>query len=67
MAQACRWIVVSEQTHYRWRKEYGGLKTDRRPGPLLRGNQHILGFDYESANTFGRLIALRAPKCGCRE
>ena len=26
-AEACRRIAVSEQTDYRWRKEYGGLKT----------------------------------------
>ncbi len=34
-AEACRRIAVSEQTYYRWRKEYGGLKTDqaRRMGP----------------------------------
>ena len=28
-AEACRRISVSEQTYYRWRKEYGGLKTDQ--------------------------------------
>ena len=28
-AEACRRIAISEQTYYRWRKEYGGLKTDR--------------------------------------
>ena len=28
-AEACRRIAVSEQTYYRWRKEYGGLKTDQ--------------------------------------
>ena len=26
---ACRRIAVTEQTYYRWRKEYGGLKTDQ--------------------------------------
>ena len=26
---ACRRIAVSEQTYYRWRKEYGGLKVDQ--------------------------------------
>lgn len=26
---ACRRNAVSEQTYYRWRKEYGGLKTDK--------------------------------------
>jgi putative transposase len=28
-AEACRQIAASEQTDYRWRKEYGGLKTDQ--------------------------------------
>ena len=28
-AEACRRIAVSEQTYYRWRKEYGGLKTEQ--------------------------------------
>lgn len=27
--EACRKIGVSTQTFYRWRKEYGGLKTDQ--------------------------------------
>jgi putative transposase len=27
--EACRRIAVSEQTYYRWCKEYGGLKTDQ--------------------------------------
>ena len=26
---ACRRIAVTEQTYYRWRKEYGALKTDQ--------------------------------------
>ena len=25
----CRSLGVSEQSYYRWRKEYGGLKTDQ--------------------------------------
>jgi putative transposase len=28
-AEACRWISVSEQTYYRWRKEYGGFLWNR--------------------------------------
>ena len=28
-AEACRRIAVSEQTYYRWRSEYGGLKLDQ--------------------------------------
>ena len=29
VAQACKKIGVTEQTYYRWRKEYGGLKVDQ--------------------------------------
>ena len=29
VADACRRIGVTEQTYYRWRREYGGLKTDQ--------------------------------------
>lgn len=27
--QACRSIGVTDQTYYRWRKEYGGMKLDQ--------------------------------------
>jgi len=42
-AEACRRIGVSEQTYYRWRKEYGGLKTDqaRRMKELEKENQRL--------------------------
>jgi len=29
IAQACKKIGVSEQTYYRWRREYGGLRVDQ--------------------------------------
>lgn len=29
IATACRHIVVTEQTYYRWRKEYGGMGTEQ--------------------------------------
>jgi transposase-like protein len=29
IALACKKISVSEQTYYRWRKEYGGLRVDQ--------------------------------------
>ena len=29
VAEACRQIGVTDQTYYRWRKEYGGVRTDQ--------------------------------------
>jgi transposase-like protein len=29
VSQACRKLGVTEQTYYRWRKEYGGLRLDQ--------------------------------------
>jgi len=42
-AEACWRIGVSEQTYYRWRKEYGGLRTDhaRRMKDLEKENPRL--------------------------
>lgn len=42
-AEVCRVIGVSEQTYYRWRREYGGLKTDqaRRLKALEKENSRL--------------------------
>lgn len=29
VAEACRELAISEQTYYRWKKEYGTLKLDQ--------------------------------------
>jgi len=29
VGQVCRKLGVSEQTYYRWRKEYGGMRVDQ--------------------------------------
>jgi len=29
VAEFCRKLGVSEQTYYRWRKEYGGMRVDQ--------------------------------------
>lgn len=41
--EACRQIGIAEQTLYRWRKEYGGLKVDqaRRLKELERENARL--------------------------
>jgi len=43
VAQACKAIEVTDQTYYRWRKEYGGLKTDqaRRLKELEKENARL--------------------------
>jgi len=43
VGQICREIGVSEQTYYRWRKEYGGMKTVqvKRLKDLERENSHL--------------------------
>jgi transposase-like protein len=39
----CRGLSISEQTYYRWRKEYGGMRTDqaRRLKELERENAQL--------------------------
>ena len=29
IAQVCKQIGITDQTYYKWRREYGGLKTDQ--------------------------------------
>ena len=43
MADAIRQIAVSEVTFYRWRKEYGGMKTDqlKRLKTLEKENERL--------------------------
>ena len=43
VADACRRIGVTQQTYYRWRKEYGGLKMDqaRRMKDLEKENARL--------------------------
>jgi transposase-like protein len=43
IAEVCKQIGISEQTYYRWRKEYGGLKSDqaRRLKELERENARL--------------------------
>ena len=43
VAAACRRIGVTEQSYYRWRKEYGGLKMDqaRRMKELEKENARL--------------------------
>ena len=43
LAQVCKDLAITEQTYYRWRKEYGGLKLDqaRRLKDLEKENSRL--------------------------
>lgn len=43
VAQVCRSLGITEQTYYRWRNEYGGLKIDqaKRLKELERENSRL--------------------------
>lgn len=43
IAQVCRTLGITEQTYYRWRNEYGGLKIDqaKRLRELERENTRL--------------------------
>ena len=43
VAEVCKQIGVTDQTYYRWRKEYGGLKLDqaKRLKELERENTRL--------------------------
>ena len=43
IGQVCRTLGVSEQSYYRWRKEYGGLKIDqaKRLKDLVKENGRL--------------------------
>ena len=43
IAQVCRSVGITEQTYYRWRNEYGGLKVDqaKRLKELERENSRL--------------------------
>ena len=65
-AEACWRIAVSEQTCYRWRKEYGGLKTDqaRRMKDLEKENLRAPGDlrpDIGQADPAGGSQGRRSP------
>ena len=43
VGQVCRELAISEQTYYRWRKQYGGLKISqaKRMKDIVRENTRL--------------------------
>jgi putative transposase len=48
IGEVCRTLGISDQTYYRWRKEYGGLRTDQA--------QHMKELERENSR-LKRLVA----------
>jgi len=50
-SEACRQIGVTEQTYYRWRREYGGMEVDqlKRLKALEQENSRLKGVVAEQA------------------
>lgn len=49
--QICKQLGITEQTYYRWRKEYGGLKVDqaKRLKELEKENTRLKGVVADQA------------------
>ena len=47
----CRKLSITEQTYYRWRKEFGGLKTDqvKKMKDLIKENSRLKKMVAEQA------------------
>jgi len=64
VAQATRKLGVCEQTYYRWRKEYGGLKLDqaKRLKVLERENTRLKKIVADQALDISILKEVADPK-----
>ena len=51
ITEACRGLGITEQTYYRWRKEYGGMNTSdaRRMNELEKENARLKKLVAEQA------------------
>ena len=63
--QICKKLEVAEQTYYRWRKEYGGLRTDqaKRLKDLERENARLKKLLAEAELDKAILREAASPNC----
>jgi len=63
--QICKKLEVAEQTYYRWRKEYGGLRTDqaKRLKDLERENARLKKLLAEAELDKAILREAARPNC----
>ena len=68
LAQVCKDLAITEQTYYRWRKEYGGMKLDQaRRLKQLEGENARLKLMREQAVTELQVTIGRRPKLSRKE
>ncbi len=65
VGEVARKMGITEQTYYRWRKEYGGLRTDqaRRLRELERENVRLKKLVAEQALDNAILKEAASPNC----
>ena len=65
VAQVCKKLAVAEQTYYRWRKEYGGLRMDqaKRLKDLERENGRLKKLLAEAELDKAILREAASPNC----
>ena len=40
VAQVCKGLAITENTYYRWRREYGGMRIDQAKRPKQLGGEN---------------------------
>ena len=65
MPEVCRKLEVTEQTYYRWRKKYGGLRMDqaKRLKELERENARLKKLLAEAELDKAILREAASPNC----
>ena len=61
VAEAVRSIGVTQFTYYRWRKEFGGLKTDQVKRLKQRGKDRAIEAPLVRAQWRGNVFGRRSP------
>ena len=64
--EVCRSFNISEQTYYRWRKEYGGIRTDqvRRLKELEKENTRLTSSRCPSGRSWWQISHWTTRSCG---
>jgi len=66
VGEICRSFNISEHTYYRWRKEYGGIRTDqvRRLKELEKENTRLTSSRCPSGRSWSQNFRWTIQSCG---